>query len=152
MFFLLLMVWAQSSQFDSNKQPKNKNTSVCCQRFPESCFYKKVRERTLETFLEKPHSHQYVNLPTGSISKGSRSLRGRPYKKEKKRTLKMFLEKPHSHQHVNLPTGSISKGSRSLRGRPYKKEKKRTLKTFLEKPHFQLARQLAYCISKFNRA
>src|SRR5436190_11162630 len=40
--------------FDSNKQLKNKKTSVCCQRFSESCFYKKEREKTLEMFLVKP--------------------------------------------------------------------------------------------------
>src|SRR3954469_23237154 len=62
----------------------------------EAVLIKKKEKRTLETFLLKFPLPLALNLPTGSIFKGSRSLRGRPYKKEKKKTLKTFLEKPHS--------------------------------------------------------
>src|SRR3954466_13155010 len=62
----------------------------------EAVLIKKNEKRTLETFLAKSPLPLTLNLHTGSISKGSRSPRGRPYKKYKKRTLETFLEKLHS--------------------------------------------------------
>src|SRR3954469_8154372 len=56
-------------------------------------LYKRKRKNVRNVLSETPLPLA-INLHTGSISKGSRSLRGRPYKKEKKRMLKTFLEKP----------------------------------------------------------
>src|SRR4051794_14255071 len=53
---------------------------------------KKEKKRTLEIFLAKTSLPLALNLHTGSISKGSRSLRGRPYKKEKEKNVRNVLK------------------------------------------------------------
>src|SRR3954467_4440297 len=88
----------------------------------EAVLIKKNEKRTLEMFLAKSPLPLTLNLPTGSISKGSGSPRGRPYKKEREKNVRNVLGEIST---LNLHTSSISKGSRSPRGRPYKKEKEK---------------------------
>src|SRR4051795_9526508 len=57
----------------------------------EAVLIKKNEIRTLETFLAKSPLLLTLNLHTGSISKGSRSPRGRPYKKEREKNVKKVL-------------------------------------------------------------
>src|SRR4051812_5955973 len=54
----------------------------------EAVPIKKKEKRTLETFLAKFPLPLALNLPTRSISKGSRSPKGRPYKKEREKNVK----------------------------------------------------------------
>src|SRR3954466_15103401 len=74
------------------------STSTCLlgpfPKFPEvqeAILIKKNEKRTLETFLAKSSLPLTLNLPTGSISKGSRSPRGRPYKKEREKNVRNVL-------------------------------------------------------------
>src|SRR3954452_12964415 len=57
----------------------------------EAVLIKKNEKRTLETFLAKSPLPLTLNLHTSSISKGSRSPRGRPYKKEREKNVRNVL-------------------------------------------------------------
>src|SRR3954470_7310938 len=57
-------------------------------RFPESCFYKKEKEKNVKNVLSEISLPLTLNLHTGFISKGSRSPRGRPYKKEREKNVR----------------------------------------------------------------
>src|SRR3954453_20485959 len=110
----------------------------------EAILIKKNEKRTLETFLVKSPLPLTLNLYTGSISKGSRSPRGRPYKKNEKRTLETFLAKSPLPLTLNLYTDFISKDSRNPRGRPYKKEREKNIKNVLGKISTPINSKLAY--------
>src|SRR3954471_13455806 len=57
----------------------------------EAVPIKKKEKRTLETFLAKFPLPLTLNLPTGSISKGSGSQRGHLYKKEREKNVRNIL-------------------------------------------------------------
>src|SRR4051812_40435324 len=82
-------------------------------------------------------------MPTGPISKGSKSPRGRPYKKEREKNVRNVLSEISTS--ISLSTcllGLFPKVPEVQEAVPIKKKEKRTLETFLEKFPLPLALNL----------
>src|SRR3954466_895268 len=90
----------------------------------EAVLIKKNEKKTLETFLAKSPLPLTLNLHTDSISKGSRSPRGRPYKKEREKNVRNVLSEISTFISSKLAYWVHFQRFRKSEAVPIKKKKK----------------------------